>query len=50
MTVRWAGMNPLFECPWLKSEVPIRELTGDLRAKGAGHGAREVWRDLRRCV
>ena len=33
MTVRWAGTNPLFECPWLDSEVPIGDLTRDLRAR-----------------
>ena len=33
VTVRWAGTNPLFECPWLDSEVPIGDLTRDLRAR-----------------
>ena len=33
MTVRWAGTNPLFECPWLDSEVLIGDLTSDLRAR-----------------
>ena len=27
VTVRWAGTNPLFECPWLDSEVQIGDLT-----------------------
>ena len=31
--VRWAGTNPLFETPWADSEVPVRDLTGDLREK-----------------
>ena len=33
MRVRWAGTNPLFETPWADSEVPVRDLTGDLREK-----------------
>ena len=33
VTVRWAGTNPLFECPWLDSEVQIGDLTRDLRAR-----------------
>ena len=32
VTVRWAGTNPLFECPWPDSELPIGDLTRDLRA------------------
>ena len=40
VTVRWAGTNPLFECPWLDSEVMIGDLTRDLRAR-----AREMERE-----
>ena len=31
VTVRWAGVNPLFECPWGESELSIVALTSDLR-------------------
>ena len=31
VTVRWAGVNPLFECPWGESELSIRALTSDLK-------------------
>ena len=31
VTVRWAGVNPLFECPWGVSELSITELTPDLK-------------------
>ena len=36
VTVRWAGTNPLFECPWPDSELPIGDLTRDLRACARG--------------
>ena len=31
IVVRWAGTNPLFECAWGDSELPITALTQDLR-------------------
>ena len=31
VTVRWAGVNPLFGCPWGDSTLAITELTPDLR-------------------
>ena len=31
VTVRWAGVNPLFGCPWGDSTVAITDLTPDLR-------------------
>ena len=40
-TVRWAGVNPLFECPWGVSELSITELTPDLKV-----AAREMEREM----
>ena len=33
VTVRWAGVNPLFGCPWGDSILPITSLTPDLRRR-----------------
>ena len=41
VTVRWAGVNPLFECPWGESELPITALTTDLKEE-----ARKMEREL----
>ena len=41
VTVRWVGINPLFECPWGESELPITALTADLK-----DAARKMEREL----
>ena len=41
MTVRWAGTNPLFECPWLDSEMTIGDLTG-ICGRGRGRWSAKV--------
>ena len=33
VTVRWAGVNPLFRCPWGDSTMAITEITPDLRKR-----------------
>ena len=41
MTVRWAGVNPLFDSPWGESELTITALTPDLK-----DAARRLEREL----
>ena len=33
VTVRWAGVNPLFGCPWGDSILSVTSLTPDLRRR-----------------
>ena len=41
VTVRWAGVNPLFDSPWGESELTITALTPDLKGE-----ARRMEREL----